>query len=648
MPVFKYKSVIAIICLLSGFSVIAQNYKPKKITKEELLEKAHPLDSSAPAAIIHRIGKSYFPVASSDWYLITEVQTRIKVYKKEGYKYATDQITYYTGGQMTKGYFSDAYTYNLEGDEIVRTKLKSDGEFTEEVSKDYVKKKITMPNVKEGSIIEYTYTVMTPHFWTFRDWYFQYDIPANYVEYKITVPQYFLYNRYLSGYEKVNKEETSFLAPVGANYNELTDVFWAKDVKAFKDEPFVYNPENYMSILKYELASTNFPGGIKKYSSDWESLAKTIYKHDDFGKELNQDSYFKEDMQNILEGTPENEKMNKIFSYVKSRMNWDGENGYLCERGVKKAFESKTGNVAEINLMLTAMLREAGFNANPVLVSTRNNGVALYPSHSSYNYVIAGVEIDKKIVLLDATSKFTQPDILPERTLNWRGRMIRKDGTTTDVDLMQMKNAKETITVVATLDKEGTFKGKVRDQRNDYYAYTFKERYAGMNEEKYLEKLENKYKGLEIETYKRTLDKENPGPVTEEYDFTNKGMVEIIDSRIYFNPMLFFADTQNPFRQEERKFPVDFGFPWQDKYMVTIKLPEGYVVESLPKPAAVTMEQNIGSFKYNVVSQNNTIQVLVTFDLNYHNVSSDYYRTLKDFYQMMADKQKEKIVLKKA
>ena len=294
------------------------------------------------------------------------------------------------------------------------------------------------------------------------------------------------------------------------------------------------------------------------------------------------------------------------------------------------------------------MLREAGLNANPVLVSTRNNGVALYPSHSSYNYVIAGVEIDKKIVLLDATSKFTQPDILPERTLNWRGRMIRKDGTTTDVDLMQMKNAKETITVVATLDKEGTFKGKVRDQRNDYYAYTFQEKYAGMNEEKYLEKLENKYKGLEIETYKRTLDKENRGPVTEEYDFTNKGMVEIIDSRIYFNPMLFFADTQNPFRQEERKFPVDFGFPWQDKYMVTIKLPEGYVVESLPKPAAVTMEQNIGSFKYNVVSQNNTIQVLLTFDLNYHNVSSDYYRTLKDFYQMMADKQKEKIVLKKA
>jgi hypothetical protein len=64
----------------------------------------------------------------------------------------------------------------------------------------------------------------------------------------------------------------------------------------------------------------------------------------------------------------------------------------LCNEGVKKAYKDKTGNVAEINLMLTAMLRYAGLNANPVLVSTRSNGIAIFPNRTAFNYVIAAVE----------------------------------------------------------------------------------------------------------------------------------------------------------------------------------------------------------------------------------------------------------------
>jgi len=631
------------------FTVAAQNFKPEKVTKEELLEKVHPLDTSAPAAILYRIGKSYFPVGGEKWYLVTEVKTRIKIYKKEGYKYANDQLSYYTGGQMIKANYSDAYTYNLVGEEIVRTKLKSDGEFTEKVNEEYNRKKITMPNVKEGSIVEYTYTITTPYYSVLRDWYFQYDIPANYVELKTTIPLYFTYNRYLAGYTKVNKEDTAINNPAGVNYKEAIDVFWAKDVKAFKDEAFVNNPENYMAILKHELASTNFSSGTKNYSTDWKALAKTIYDHEDFGRELNFNSYFKEDLPQLLTGTiTVDDKMNKIFSYVKSRMTWNEENGYFCEKGVKKAYEAKTGNSAEINLILTAMLREAGLKANPILVSTRDNGVALYPSHSSYNYVIAGLETDKGIVLLDATSKFTQPNIIPERALNWQGRMIRKDGTTVDVDLMQMKNSKDVVSITAKLDKEGIFTGKIRDMRNDYYAYVFKERYAEMNEDKYFERLEERYNGLELGAYKRTLEKDSPNPVTEEYEFTHKNLADVMGGKIYFSPMLFFTEKENPFKQEERQFPVDFGYPWQDKYMINITLPEGYVVESLPKPISVAMEENIGSFKYNVVSQNNAVQISVSFDLNYPTVSHAYYKTLKDFYQMMIEKQNEKIVLRKA
>ena len=78
---------------------------------------------------------------------------------------------------------------------------------------------------------------------------------------------------------------------------------------------------------------------------------------------------------------------------MKSTVKWNEYNGYSCDEGVKEAYKDKAGNVAEINLMLTAMLCTVGLKANPVLVSTRANGISIFPNRTAYNYVIAAVEI---------------------------------------------------------------------------------------------------------------------------------------------------------------------------------------------------------------------------------------------------------------
>ena len=111
--------------------------------------------------------------------------------------------------------------------------------------------------------------------------------------------------------------------------------------------------------------------------------------------------------------------------------------------------------------------------------------------------------------------------------------------------------------------------------------------------------------------------------------------------------MLFFTEDENPFKAEKRQYPIDFVFPTEDKYMINITLPEGYVVESLPASGAIAMEENIGSFKYTVQQQGNIIQMMVVSSINYGVVPADYYDTLKNFYQKMVEKQGEKVVLKK-
>lgn len=640
--------LLTLLLLLTAFTMSAQDFRLGKVSKEELKEKKHPVDTSAAAAYLYKTGKTYFRLTDSRFYMVTEVECRIKIYKKEGYEYATEEIPFYTGGRSVKLTFNDAYTYNLVGDKIEKTKLKSDGEFEEQINENYSVKKITMPNVKEGSVIEYQYTITTPYFTAFPDWYFQYPIPANNVSYEVAIPSYFTYNRYMSGYISVEKSAPKTRVGATSSLPEVVTTFSVKNVKALKDESYVNNIDNYLSILRHELASVQFPNEpMERFSTDWPSVAKTIYDDEDFGRELNHTNYFKEDIDALIAGLTPYQRVTTIFEYVKSRMNWNEKNGYYCIDGVKRAYEAKVGNTGEINLMLTSMLRYAKVDANPVLVSTRSNGVALFPTRTAYNYVIAGVKIDNELLLLDATSKNSLPNILPVRTLNWVGRMIMSNGNTEEVDLMPKKNSREVINISAVLEKEGKVTGKVRDQYFDHYAYSFRENYTGSNKDSYIENMEKRYKGITVNDYTITNDKELIKPIVENFDFVHESISEVIGNKIYISPMLFYTETENPFKAETREYPIDFVFPHQDKFLISITIPEGYVVESLPAPVSLSMQENIGLFKYNILATGNQIQVTTQLDINYPNVSAEYYSVLKDFFQKMIEKQNEKLVLVK-
>ena len=159
----------------------AQKYDLGKVSIEELSQTSHPSDPEAPAAILYKKGKSYFDVDGNGYFvLVTEIEQRIKIYKKEGYEYGNQEIPYYVGGvRDVKVTFDEASTYNLVNGKIEKTKLKSDSEFKETINESYRSKKIALPNIKEGSIIEFKYTIRSPYYSSFPDWYFEYVIPAD-------------------------------------------------------------------------------------------------------------------------------------------------------------------------------------------------------------------------------------------------------------------------------------------------------------------------------------------------------------------------------------------------------------------------------------------------------------------------------------
>jgi len=670
MKIIKLFSLTVILLIAS--KAMSQEFKLGKVSIAELEQKVHPKDSTAAAAILYKRGTARVEYDPNDGFVtLTDVETRIKIYKKEGYDWANQEVWYYnTTNLKEKVFFNDAVTYNLVNGKIEKTKLKSDGVFDEVLNKFRGQKKMTMPNVKEGSVIEFRYTIKCPSDRMIREWSFQSSIPVNYSEFSTFIPEYYVFNSRQKGYifPKVttlknpksitfNVKERNFgpgSAPTSFStekhdYIENQTIFTAVDLPAMKDESYVNNIENYMSAVSHELSLTKFPNSsMKEYSSDWNSVVKTIYEYDDFGPELNKTGYFEEDVKKLLADTktPE-EKIWVIFNHVKSNVKWNNYTGYSCDNGVKKAYKEKTGNIADINLMLTAMLRYSGLTANPVLVSTRSNGIALFPNRTAFNYVIAAVETPNGNILLDASEKFSIPNVLPLRVLNWSGRLIRKDGSSEEINLMPEKTSADNVFMNYSIDSTGKITGKTRRQCMDYNAMITRSNIESLKEEEYLEKLENQNNKIEISEYSKTNEKDILLPIIETYSFTGNNLCELIGDKIYVNPMLFFTNDKNPFKQEVREYPVDFSYPFADKYNITIKIPEGFTVETLPAPAAMTMEDNLGAFKFNIVANGDTLQLVILHQINEAIVSAEKYDMLKEYYKGMIAKETEKIVLKR-
>ncbi len=119
----------------------------------------------------------------------------------------------------------------------------------------------------------------------------------------------------------------------------------------------------------------------------WEGVASTIFKDKSFGKELNEKSFLLEDVKRLLTNVEsQTERLNIIFKFVQNKMNWNEKKDCYTDKGVIKAYADQTGNVAEINFILINMLKLAGLEVNPVLVSTTENGVPVYPTRTCLLY----------------------------------------------------------------------------------------------------------------------------------------------------------------------------------------------------------------------------------------------------------------------
>ena len=648
------KKITIVLLLLSQLSVFAQDYKFGKVSKDELTESFYPLDSTADAAYLYRKRRTYFDyIPNNGFQMVTEIHERIKIYSKEGFNMATKSVAYYDPeiGERQSVNSIKGYTYSLVDGKVVKEKLSKKSVFNEKKNSSYSIKKITMPNIKVGTVLEIKYKLVSPYTSSINDIEFQYGIPVKKLDYQVETPEYYSFNKRSIGYYVVEMKKSTKNGTIGSlNYRIDVFSFNGNMIPALRDnEPFITSIHNYRGGMKFELTRRDFSslqGDVTTYSNTWEDVSKQIFKSTSFGSELNKSSYYKKDLEKILATSKtSSDKIVSILNFVKNQVKWNGNYGKYTDNGVRKAYKERSGNVSDINLMLTSMLRSAGLDANPVLVSTRKNGIPLFPTLNGFNYVISIVDFkDGGSVLLDASEEFSLPNMLPTRTLNWKGRKVTKEGNSSWVGLTSSKHSLEDNYVMVKISDEMMVEGMIRTKYDNLNALNFRKNKNHIKEEDLITKLEEKDK-IEIEDYKVLNKKVLGKSIIRNVKFLSEDLIEEINGKLYIEPLLFLSEHKNPFKLDDRKFPVDFATPWKDRNTVSIQIPDGYKLESLPAPLAIGLPDGLGVFKYKVSQQGNKINTMSILQFNEGVIGAQYYATLKDFYGQMVKKESEKIVL---
>jgi hypothetical protein len=592
-----------------------------KIDMADLEMKVYDRDTTAEALILCDYG--VFNGATFEFQRLL----RIKVLKKEGSD-IVNRVYNITGTGSIKG-----CTYNLVDGAIVESKLKSESIFKEEIRQGRYRYRITMPDVRAGSVVDILYNFpLLPNEWSFQD-----KVPVRWSELRIPNSPYVTFQKVFYGFEPL--------------YINEPGRWVAKDMPALRAEPYLNSLINYLNRAEIELSSIDVPGYMTFFTTSWDAVNTYLLENRFFGVALQGlAAYLNDDARAIKDLNLLDElRMKAACDTIKRRVKWNETESLYSTSELGFAFRKGSGNSADVNLILVQMLKKLGFDAFPIALSTRENGIISpsFPTIDKLNYIIAGVKHNNKVYFFDATEACLPAGMLPFRALNGRGRIIDTDHSDW-IDLSPTGEQKEMVYCDMKLNESGELSGTITYVDSDYGAYYFRKGLRSHNShDEYIKEIESDFPGLTIHSFNFEDIDSLQKPVREIFNVSLSGYADMIGDMISLNPMLIEKLDSNPFKMEKRKYPIDYGHPIKSRYVLNVLLPEGYEVSEVPRPCSIVLPDKSGRFTYNMSVKGNSVQLMANFDITKTLFVESEYLLIKEFYNQVIAKQMEVIMLKK-
>jgi len=652
------------IFLLLSFSffvinAFAQNFPFGAVTFDDNNFDRNKIDSNANAVVLKEFGTSSIQISdrTGSFELIFEYHVKIKLYSKEGFKKANVVIPIYKDG--TREEFLNtikASTFNFENGRFVETEMDKKAIFTEIKSRYWASTKFTLPNIKEGSIIEYSYRLESPNLFNFKTWEFQSDIPKVYSEYLAYIPAVYNYNVSLRGFYELSNNKSEIAREclrVNGVPIDCSKIWYVmKDVPAFVEENYMTAASNFKSAIYFELSDWQMPDGRRQiYSKTWKDVDYELTSEKTLGSQMRRKDLFKETIPTITKSaTDDLSKAKAVYEYIKKQIKWNNYYGTRSEDIIKKALDMRSGNVADINLSLIAALSAANLDTEAVILSTRDNGTVnkLYPIITDFNYLVAKVNIGDKSYLLDATDPLLPFGLLPLRCVNDQGRVINLKKASYWIDLTAFQKSTSSYIMDAKLNADGKITGTITIHNTGYEALNKRKEIKKYNSiDEYVEKLDERLPKLQILKHNIINIDSVEKTLTEIYQIDFSPMGSLGNDELNFSPFFINPIVKNPFNLNERTYPVDLGAASEERIIISIALPGKFDVKEKPKDLAIALPNSGGRYLLKTNIDDNLVTFSQILQLSKAIYQAEEYPYLKEFYSKIIQNQKSDLLLKK-
>lgn len=653
---FYIRLTLAIILFsISSYSFAQPKFKLGKVPIEELEMTSYAADSTADAVILgetksYNIGLN----ANNDIELVIEVHRRIKILNTDAIdNWGTLSFTLldYGGKYQKVGYFR-GYSFNLVNGKAEEEKIDLRDAIKEQTSEHSYSQKFTFKNVQVGSVIDYTYRIYSDFYTSIPDIYFQYSIPVIWSDLTFDYPENFKYKYFVTGSQPIYKQEKKRYTSKHGKYNiEKVKEYWAlKDVPAMKQASFSRPVSNYRQKINYELYAYQAPGyAYRNYSTSWEEINKDLMNSSSFGDKLNRLGPTKKIAEQLfVDDASDLKKVNNALNYVQKNLAWNGQSGIYPSENISVQIREKSGRAADLNFILIGILRNLGLEANPVILSTRSNGIIFqsFPATDDFNYIITAVKLDGKYVLVDPTSEYSGLGLLPEYCLNGEGMMITEAGpkwlpieTGTPYDISEYEMVKLSDDLNVSIDYNAKF--------SNYAAFFIRESIGeDGGPEKFIQKEIEDDKQSHISDYTIQYLENLSRPVILSYKAKPEDYIQDMGDMYLLKTVLYPNFEENPFKKETRDFPIDFIYPRNYSHTVIIEIPENYTFEEIPENVRIATSDRALYLTVAYSVQGNKLTASIKFNIKKSFLMASRYLEIKEFFDHVVQKENEMVVIR--
>lgn len=308
------------------------------------------------------------------------------------------------------------------------------------------------------------------------------------------------------------------------------------------------------------------------------------------------------------------------------------------------------GDCKALSNYMIALLKQAGIKANYVLIKSGEfeRDISVDFPVFQFDHAICAVPMAKDTIWLECTSQTKPAGYMGAFTGGRHALMITESGgkivETPSYSQAQNLQAGQ---IKAKVDLAGNMTLQVK---TFYRAQCSDDLHLRIHAQSKDEQLDFLKKNLEIPHYDVTAfnyaETEGKLPtITEDISIVAPGYAQITGKRLFIQPNILNKWSTRLAVDTARLYPIELPEERTERDSVAIELPEGYQIESVPKP--IDLKTPYGQYTIHASLQGNILIYTRTLVLNKGKFPSTEYNSLMMFYEQIYKSDRTRAVLVK-